>query len=497
MSPRSPRAAAFAACVVLVFAQGASARRAVAVAGPAPVVLAIGEGTYTYLPIRADSPLVFSVQGPAVFAPIMRWRFGEDRTAVDVEVAFSLDGSPLWRRVFRARAGEATYPDEPGLVAGEAVREDIDVPSGEHIVRIVLVAPRTGTLDVNPVVRTPSTLPWRAEWRAEVGAAYDSNIFRYSDDDVEDFLDGRRRERFPFEYMDDLRLEPSLDLSFVREQPGRRRTDLRLSADYRLAAVNTDKSFAKLGAGVSESEEGLGRASLEYYAIPRYYIRDLWDPDADGGYRSCEFSKYAVKLGGVTDFAHVVNLEGSAQYDRSDYGPDFVEYDADAWTTGLTAIVRPFAGLRLDGAYAFRRSVARGYDEVGESRETSDDSDASYQQDTYSLRSRWDLARLRRGAGRGLVPAVLVLGGRLDRRFYSTDRSPEDDPYHAGREDSYVTLWLRGAWRLTDATTLEGFYALRTRSAESTFNEEIGALKDYTAHRVGVRLIFEGERFLD
>jgi hypothetical protein len=44
---------------------------------------------------------------------------------------------------------------------------------------------------------------------------------------------------------------------------------------------------------------------------------------------------------------------------------------------------------------------------------------------------------------------------------------------------------------------LEVFYEHRRRSSESDYNEELGSSKDYTADRVGIRLIYEGERFLD
>jgi hypothetical protein len=496
---------------LLLAPQPSSGSRAAALGGPEPVAIEIGRGTYHYLPLHSGELLTFSVEGPTVFEPIMRWRFetpsGGEATGRDgagaassrapgsvaVDVEFWLDGRPLWHRVFTARPGDAAYPDDPASRPGEAVRASVYIPSGIHIVEMSLASPGEGTLDVNPVTREPLVLPWRFVWRGEVGTAYDSNIYRYADEDVEDFLDGRRPERFPNDYLDDLRLEPSLDLMLVREEPGRRETELRLSADYRLATVNTEKSFGKLGGRVTESWRGLGHVLLDYYMIPSYHIRYLWDPDVEEGshYRSCDFRKNAVRLGVGTDWPHIVDIAADLSYDRTGYGPDFVEYDSDAWTTGATAIVRPLRGLRIDASYAFRRSVARGYDEVGETRETSDDSDISYEQDEYGLRTRWAVGRLHG------VPVVLTAGGKLSRRFYSTDRSPEADPYHAGRDDTYMTLWVRSSWQLTESTALEGFYVLRTRAAESAFNEEIGALKDYTAHRVGIRLIIEGERFLD
>jgi hypothetical protein len=488
-----PVAALALAAAALLSPSTVVARRAVAIDAPEPVPIEIGEGTYYYLPLRAGATLSFAIEGPAVFQPIMRWRFEADRRSAQVDVGFSLDGRAVLHRVFRSTPGGASYPEMPGARPGDAVRVAIDVPSGGHAVTMSLVSPGSGTLDVNPVVKDPSVLPWRLEWRGELGAAYDSNIFRYSDDEVDDFLDGRRQDRFPSDYLDDVRMEPSVDLMFIREEPRRRETEFRLSADYRLATVNRDKSFARLGTRVTESRDGIGYALIDYYTIPSYHIRDLWDPDVKTGspYRPCDFRKNAVRMEAGTDRQLPLDLTAEIAYDRTGYGPDFVEYDSDAWTGGVTAVVRPANGLRIDAGYALRSSTARGYDEVGETRGSSDDSDISYEQDEYTLRARWAVGRV------GDVPTVLVAGGRLARRFYQADGGAEDDPYHAGRDDTYWTLWVRNAWKLSRAATLEGFYVFRARTARSDIVDEIGTLKDYRSHRFGVRLILRGETFLD
>ena len=95
------------------------------------------------------------------------------------------------------------------------------------------------------------------------------------------------------------------------------------------------------------------------------------------------------------------------------------------------------------------------------------------------------------------IPTVLTFGAKLSQRFYQTDREVADDPYHAGREDTYWTFWGRSVHELGDGLTLEAFYEHRRRSSDSEYVEELGLSKDYTADRVGLRLIFEGERFLD
>ena len=477
----------------LLFALPLPAARVVPVCAPEPVELEISGKVYRYFPLTAGSPLSFTVEGPAVFEPILRWRFEGGASDVDVDVVFTLDGRVMWHQVFTPAAGAAGYPAQPDWRGGKPKRVPLDIPSGEHTVELTLVAPALGVLDVNPVVRAPDVLPWRLAWRGEFGVAYVSNIFRYSDADVDDFLDGRHEEKYPVETADDVRLEPSFDLSLVREEPGRRTTELRLSADVRLAMINSEKSFAKLGARVKETRTRFAYVLVDYYAIPSYHIRYLWDGDADGDdpYRSCDYRKHSVRLEVGSDRSLPVDFIARLKYDYMGYNQNFVEYDSDAWTTGLVAIVRPVRGVRVDLGYALRKLTALGYDEVGETGGASDDSDISYEQDEYALKVRWDVGRVRD------VRTVLTLGARLQVRFYQTSKSVEDDPYHAGREDTYWTFSARSTHQLTEETALEVFYEHRRRSSRSDYNEELGSSKDYTADRVGIRLIFEGERFLD
>jgi hypothetical protein len=482
------------ALALLSVAGPSSARKLVPVEAPQAVPIEVSGNVYDYFPLTPDRPLTLEIEGPAVFRAILRWRFQESSAPVDVDVRITVDGASTWHHIFRARAGRWRYPGRPVTVAGRSERFEMDLRSGRHVITMGLAAPGEGTLDVNPLAIEPSTLPWRVEWRGEFGATYDSNIFRYSDADVEDFLDGLRGDRYTSDTVDDLRLEPGARLHFVRERPGQRSTRVSLGADWRLATVNGEKSFAKLSVGVREERDGVAYLRAAYAAIPSYHIRRLWDADAeeeDSEYRSCDFRKHEVRLEAGSDRSLPVDVAGFLEWERYGYDPDFVEYDADATTVGVLATVRPASGLRLDLGYALRRLKARGYDQIGESRLTSDDSDTTYDQDEYELRLRWEAGKW---WGRR---AVVYLRSTLRKRFYLTDKSGADDPYHAGREDTYWTVGASARLTLTEAAALEAFVEHRGRSADSAFVEDIDERKDYTALRTGLRLRLEGVRFLD
>jgi hypothetical protein len=458
--------------------------------GRAPVVIEVEGRGYRYYPLSQDDPLTFNVSGPIVFTPILRWRFVGPPSGLDVEVQVVVDGVTRWNRVIRARGGNATYPGRADWVAGRSSRMAVGLPSGEHTVELRLVAPSEGVLDVNPVVVRPAVMPWRIDWRCGMGASYDSNIFRYSDTDVDDFLDGARPERFAMDHIDDVRLEPSVSLSFVREEPGRRETDLRLAGDWRLAAFNGEKSFAKLSVRLKERRPRVAYLSLGYFAVPDYHVRRLWDEDT-GEYRSCDFRQHTATLELGSDRSLPVDVAFRARYDYYGYDQDFVEYDSSAGTFGAVGTVRPAGGLRVDLGYALKVLRARGYDEIGETRASSDDSDISYEQDEYSVRVRWEAGKV------GGLETVLKFRGTVRKRYYQAAGSAEEDPYHAGREDTYWAVSLQGEFELIDDLDLEAFYEHRRRNADSGYVDDMWLSKDYAADRFGVRLVTGGGLFLD
>ncbi|MCD4690394.1 hypothetical protein K8S17_02935 [bacterium] len=459
-----------------------------------PVAVGVNGTVYRYFELTQEQPVRVVVEGPSVFEVIARWRFatGERETGpVDVVVELALDGRSTMHHVLHMRSGGGAYADIKDAAPGRSERIRFDVPSGMHELELRLISP-AGVVDVNPLSKMPEVMPWRLSWTGGFRMTYDGNIYRYSDDDVEEFVDGERSERYPFDTTDDLRLDPSVTFTLLREHPGVRSTELRAGANWFLAASNGEKSFSKLHVRLAETREALARVAVEYVAIPSYHLKYVWDADAPAGtddYRSCDFRKHSFRAELGTDGQFPVDATGWWRYDDYGYDQDFVEYDTYSNTFGGRVTARPASGLRVDAQYAYRRSLSRGYDEVGETKRFSDDSDVTYDQDEYELSIRWDAGRVRG------VPVTAKVRGKLAQRYYLTTNT--GDTYHAGRDD---TMWLAGAQitlGLTDSTSLVWGYEHRSRRSESDLVPTIGATKDYDADRFSVQFIVEGGRFLD
>jgi hypothetical protein len=463
------------------------------------VAIEVSGRLYRYFPLTHDRPITVTVEGPSSFEAIARWRFDRPadepgaRAPIDVEVELRLDGAVVTRHVFSAVAGAATHQGSGGVVAGRPTRLVLDggVPAGTHAVALRLVRPDSGTLDLDLLGERVPGASVRLMESLDLAVSYDSNVFRYSDADLDAYLDGERPDRYAMDSADDVRIEPTALLALQRDEPGGRMTKLSLEAGVRLPVVNPDKGFGRVAAVLREEHDG-AFVAFRCDAVPHYLIRDVWDPDAENGagaYAPCAYSTQG--FGAEVGWGTRLGLSARWDYREYRYDPEFIEYDARAMTAGVGATLRPRRGLRVDLGYDLRQSVARGYDEEGETRSTSDDSDTSYDQDSYHVRARCEAGRL---WGR---PAVVTLRGSLARRFYLTGKSRQEDPYHAGRDDTYGTIAGGLEVRLDERARVEVFAEWRTRDAHSDAVPDIGRTKDFDAARLGIRLTLEGAHDLD
>ncbi len=322
--------------------------------------------------------------------------------------------------------------------------------------------------------------------RLETEFMYDSNILRYSDEDLDAFVVNFKRDRFASaETYDDLVVVPRLTLTVARKQLG----ELSLSWKESLFWQNPVKRYRVLSAEASVPFVAETDVEIGAFRLPRYHIRPLYDVDL-GSYVSCNFAKtrlWAELHRSVS--GHRLSLV--YRWEREDYVDEFFEYDNTAHTARLQARLQLTRTLRPTVSYSFVYSPARAYDEPGEDAEISDETDASYFEDQFSVSLRHNLAKL---AGRTLYGYTSALY-RL--RHYTTEKHPFLDPYHAGRMDRRFLWNVSVGWYVARGALVWASYEIERRWSEGSIETaDLGEEKEFTAHRpaLGVRLSWSVRR---
>jgi hypothetical protein len=320
-----------------------------------------------------------------------------------------------------------------------------------------------------------------ADLRLDTELMYDSNVFRYSDADLDAFVVNFKEDRFASaETYDDLIVVPRATISVTRRGLG----NVSLSWKESLFWSNPVKRYRVLSAEAAGPLVWDADLEIGAFRLPRYHIRPIYDVDG-GEYVSCNFAKTRLwaTLERPVFGGHSLSL--GYRWEREDYVDEFYEYDNIMHTLNLQARLRLARSVRPTIAYSFVYSPARAYDEPGEDADTSDDTDGSYFEDQLRLGLRSNLAR----------PANRTLYGQAGItyrvRHYTTEKHAHIDPYHAGRLDKRALWEVLLGWRWSRTVTVWASYEIERRWSEgSTETADLGEEKDFTAHRpaLGVRV---------
>ncbi len=330
---------------------------------------------------------------------------------------------------------------------------------------------------------------------AGLSSAYDSNLLQYSNDQLRLFEGGTHPGRFSIHSSDDLTWNPALVLVWELDRGRGRRHALRFKAEGDFHQQNGTADFRAAGVGWREYFRRDRRLAVGWYALPHYYLRQLFDDDAvppfsgltDYKYRRAEF---ALGIGSAS-WSQRVGRGGQLgldhQFERRRHNADFRERDSDTHqgevTWGWTRL--PLRGT-LELRAGYRASEARASDGDELPGAAPDDPDLSYHGWLAGATGRMTFvrhARLRFGGD---------LGYELAKRDYDSDRPA--DKYHFGRSDAFsaIEVGLRGQAR--PHWSARGFYRYERNAA--SLGSAAPATTDagsYLQHQVGLALEWAGD----
>jgi hypothetical protein len=314
---------------------------------------------------------------------------------------------------------------------------------------------------------------------AGFSTTYDDNVFRYSVDEIDAIKNLPQTDQYStVETTDDLILAQSLSLAAYRGDT-RVTLGVKQNSNYR----NTLKSFHNYSIDLRQKVGNAFFTYLTYRYTPRYYIRQIYDEDTMD-FEEYDYAKHYVAAEARKGLMKGrLSLRGHGRYEREKYPDYFQEYDFHGFAT--EAEVKYGLTKRLDVGVIgnYRRISTKGYDEPEETKTNSDETDGSYHENTYELYGSYDLPMKLFGS----TPSV-SLGGSLNRKAFTTDRSSLEDPYHAGREDTKVAVEAGFGFGLGPGITADLNYKWQKREVDSYAKDDLGEEKDFTANTLGLSI---------
>ena len=324
---------------------------------------------------------------------------------------------------------------------------------------------------------------WRWSGTAGLELIYDDNFLRYSDDYLADFASGLYPYKFKIDQPDCHILAPSLEVMARRRLWSAGDTRLRFKVkrwQYLEESIKTNTAFWY---SVRQYLPGRRSVELMYSYAPEQYIRQLSDrpptlaPSDPLTWREFRYTRNVFTLVWRQPLRR--GLNGKLQLNRTlrYYNRPFMENDTWVWNVRGTLYWRVSRAVRLTLDYGYDDASARGYDEVGETRDTSDDSDPSYKRDLYQVEVAWSPRRWRR-----LFRKVAVRG-QYQVYWFTSRKTLEEDPFHVGRRDDVWSVQATLEHTLRRGAVLQVGYRYTRRTADSPWRGDIAEDKDYEQNR--------------
>ncbi|MBN2097948.1 MAG: hypothetical protein JW714_05715 [Candidatus Omnitrophica bacterium] len=326
-----------------------------------------------------------------------------------------------------------------------SVPEDQDEEITEEVeAQVLTVAPKT------------QDKRWDMSFGVETG--YDDNVFKYANDDQNEFDAGTNPDKFAnVDSIDDMITRLFLKLSLKNNFNEDTKTTLSLKARGNIYGRNSVKNYESYQAEVAH-EFNKNFLSLTYLNVPDFFLRNLYDRDITSGnrYRKTKFERDKISL----KYRRKVNNDLMwwiiYGYEEYDYNGDFKEYNNHANEVNLSLLYRLNPKLRAKLYYIFKRCEANAYDD-----EPNADFDISHRQHSPGIQfifqpvDKWQF----------------LLRYAYTLRDYTTDNSETIDPFHSGRENKIHNIRLKATRKFQNNWELFCQYEYETKDAKLTVDD--------------------------
>lgn len=315
---------------------------------------------------------------------------------------------------------------------------------------------------------------------------YDNNILRYSDRDRDRFLDGNEVHPSPVNSLDDLRMDYRIISKYRWYLPGRERGEFRFDYQHAQYYRNPVKNSSLLSITLKQGFLDKWYALVNYVHVPRFYLRVYTDVHT----KERVGCKYALdKTVSKLSWRPVKALEliSRFEYKKYAYSKYFTEYDGDLTGIGAETVLRT-GDWRLSCRYNFYDFENIGFSSSellppGDYGEDSKTGEGDYQEDEYSISVQYSFRLVERRFRTRISQTI-------SNRYYSTDRSPDIDPIHHGRNDVSLATTLTSTVNLTGSVDVTLGVNFKNRDSDAS-NSVVSRVKDYSAWSGWIELTYD------
>ncbi|MCD4682306.1 MAG: hypothetical protein K8R86_03395 [Bacteroidales bacterium] len=330
----------------------------------------------------------------------------------------------------------------------------------------------------------------------KVGLAmtYDNNILKYSDKYLDRFMKGQDEGRFHIDTYDDLIINPSIEGIYTFNIFKKVKTRINASISPKFYSVNGVKNWYNWGIGFQQYITKKASIKILYSFIPEFYVRHFRDeqwidvvgyvPEAFTPYA---FSKDNFGIYAQNTFFKRTRVRLSLYHARYYHNKSYTEYDSKDWLYGINIYQGIGKKFRVDFAYQFVTSDAKGYDASVETPETTNGPDATFEEDRFTFGFYWNLPKLKKRRNNLDVDFAMLY------RYYSSPHSPLIDPLHVGRVDKNYRVFVTYNINVTKPLKLSLFYNwfMRDTDTKAKINSiYVSNEKDYRQDRIGFKLVY-------
>lgn len=456
-----------------------------------------GKKAKTYLSL-SEGPLLIPLEGPGRIRGFAKLHLAEMKAS---RAEWSISGLPEglnWKHKFkttkkdRFAEGVAGFPS-----SGKKI--EVEIPKGIFTLEIHGDAGLLFTLDydgpeqpfpkplISPLRRLLSD--WKLKKKGSLDFTYDDNIIHYSDDLVIEFVEGTAPWKYALKSYDDLIMTPALDMSWDRKFFGKNKSRFRFKFKRNRYLHNPIKSNETWYLYLRQYFPGGRSLELSYDYTPQKYIRHLTDrPPTDPSDSPLQWVPFRFTSNNFNlYYRHRFSKKVSATFrvfrGLRYYNQPYIEQDLDDLGGRITLYWKPSKKWSLTPEYGFNRATARRYDMVGETPETGNDNDNSYDQNRFQLEASWKPG----------LPYFDSLSFRITRRIarFTSPKLLWDDPFHVGREDVYTTLRVQFSKKIRKGLGAKLGADFTHRTVNSPYTGDISEGMDYDNARCWMGLNFD------